>query len=111
MEPSPSVDPDALLTLLVALQFLLTLAVLTLQAWRLSRKEPPLHEVYATKAELRNMEVGLAAKVAKLEGQIEKNAAADEARSAALHERVNLILSAVSRIEGACRAHTKEGIC
>lgn len=104
-------EPEVALALAVGVQFLMTLVVLGLQIWRYLRKDPPLHEVYATKKELEVLRTDMADRFARLEGRIDQNATADEARSVALHERVNLILSAVSRIEGACRARGNKGGC
>jgi len=104
-------DAETTLMILVSVQFLLTLCVLALQAWRLLRKDPPLHEVYATKAEVIEYRADMAEKLSRLQSRVENNAHEEEARAAKIHERVNLILASVCRIEGACRAKQREGGC
>lgn len=78
-------DPEVTLQILVAVQFFLGLLVSGVALWKLLEKKPPLHEVYATKKELD-----------ELQGKIKE---ADTSMSN-LHKRINLVLRSVSRIEG-----------
>lgn len=102
-------DPQTTLAVLIVLQFLATLLITALTIWRQVRREPPLHEVYATKKEQEKQQVELKQQIDDLDRRITANETKQEKRDQAIHERINLILAATSRIEGTCRAREKDG--
>lgn len=100
----PSLDPSMTLKVLVIFQFLMNLAIAVLTIWKLFQRMPPIHEIYATKIESANYRNEVEKRMDRIESAIERMAETAEGRTQALHERINLILATVSRIEGSCRA-------